>query len=231
MCNLYSMVSNQETIRQLARVMHGNIGTLPSLPGIFPDQLAPVICNAKNGERALELMRWGFPPAAKVGIGPVINVRNANTSFWRAWLKPAYRCLVPATSFCEYTDSPPKVPHWFALDDSRPLFAFAGIWRPWTGARGTQIERRAAAAETGSEERDHLLFSFLTTKANDVVRPIHAKAMPVVLTSDEDYDTWLSAEPEEALKLQRPLPPDRLKIVAKGEREDRGGLAAIPDRQ
>jgi putative SOS response-associated peptidase YedK len=32
--------------------------------------------------------------------------------------KPEYRCLVPATSFCEYTDSQPKIPHWFALDHS-----------------------------------------------------------------------------------------------------------------
>ena len=124
------------------------------------------------------------------------------------WLKPEFRCLVPATSFCEYTDSQPKVPHWFALDESRPLFAFAGIWRPWTGERK-------------KETREHLLFSFLTTEANDVVRPVHAKAMPVMLTTADgvrylaDRPTW-----NEALKLQRPLPAERLKIVAKGERKD-----------
>jgi putative SOS response-associated peptidase YedK len=37
--------------------------------------------------------------------------------------------LVPATSFCEWSDTRPKVTHWFALDERRPLFAFAGIWR------------------------------------------------------------------------------------------------------
>jgi putative SOS response-associated peptidase YedK len=42
---------------------------------------------------------------------------------------------VPATSFCEWTDSRPKVTHWFALNESRPLFAFAGLWRLWTGER------------------------------------------------------------------------------------------------
>jgi len=80
---------------------------------------------------------------------------------------------VPATSFCEYTDSRPKVPHWFALDETRPVFAFAGIWRPWTGTRGT----KAAPAEG-----EHLLFSFLTTDSNELVKPVHAKAMPVLLT-------------------------------------------------
>ena len=134
-------------------------------------------------------------------------MRNTASSYWRPWLKPEFRCLVPATSFCEYTDSQPKVPHWFALGDDRPLFAFPGIWRPWAGERK-------------KETREHLLFSFLTTAPNAIVEPIHAKAMPVMLTTATEFDTWLSAEPEEALKLQRPLPADRLKIVAKGERKD-----------
>jgi putative SOS response-associated peptidase YedK len=115
---------------------------------------------------------------------------------------------VPATSFCEYTDGQPKVPHWFALGADRPLFAFARIWRPWTGARGTKAERKALADETGSENREHLLFGFLTTDANDVVRPIHAKAMPVILTGEE-CDTWLEADVDAVLKLQRPLPAER----------------------
>jgi hypothetical protein len=84
---------------------------------------------------------------------------------------------VPATSFCEYTDSSPKVAHWFALDESRPLFAFAGIWRSWTGARGTKEERKALAEKTGSEEQEHQLFAFLTTEANEVERPKSSSIM------------------------------------------------------
>jgi putative SOS response-associated peptidase YedK len=220
MCNLYSMTRAQDAMRKLFGVKNDRAGNLPPLPGIFPDYMAPVVRVDRDGERVLEMMRWGFPPPPNLGTRPVTNVRNTKSPYWRGWLKPAYRCLVPATSFCEYTDSQPKVPHWFALADDRPLFAFAGIWRPWTGVRGTKAERRAAAGETGSEEREHLLFSFLTADANDVVRPIHAKAMPVMLTTPEEFDAWLSAEPDEALKLQRPLPADRLKIVAKGERKD-----------
>jgi putative SOS response-associated peptidase YedK len=114
---------------------------------------------------------------------------------------------VPATSFCEWIDSRPKVTHWFALDETRPLFAFAGIWRLWTGER---------KGETG----EHRLFSFLTTEANDVVRPIHAKAMPVLLTLPDEWDIWLSCPLDEALRLQRPLPGYELQIVAKGVNED-----------
>jgi putative SOS response-associated peptidase YedK len=31
---------------------------------------------------------------------------------------------------------------------------------------------------------------FLTTAANAVVEPIHPKAMPVILTTDEERDVW-----------------------------------------
>ena len=82
-------------------------------------------------------MRWGFPPPPNLGTRPVTNVRNLASPYWRGWLKRECRCLVPATAFCEYTDSTPKLPHWFALEPTRPLFAFAGIWRPLAGTRGT----------------------------------------------------------------------------------------------
>src|SRR6266404_8337946 len=207
MCNLYSIITNQEAMRRLFRVNYDRVGNLPSLPGIFPDQLAPVVRVDKDGERALEMMRWGFPPPPKLGTRAVTNVRNTASSYRRPWLNPEFRCLVPATSFCEYTDSQPKVPHWFALGDDRPLFAFAGIWRPWTGERK-------------KETREHLLFSFLTTESNDIVRPIHTRAMPVMLTTPAEFNAWISAHVEEAIKLQPPLPADELKIVATGAKQD-----------
>ena len=40
-------------------------------------------------------------------------------------------------------------------------------------------------------EGEHELFGFLTTEANAGVAPIHPKAMPVILTSPAEVDTWL----------------------------------------
>jgi putative SOS response-associated peptidase YedK len=148
------------------------------------------------------MMRWGFPPPPSIGSRPVTNVRNTKSPYWRSWLRPEFRCLVPATAFCEWTDTRPKVPHWFATRNDRPLFAFAGIWRPWTG------ERKGLSGV-------HHLFAFLTTDPNDVVRPVHAKAMPVLLVDENDFDAWLTGSVEEALALQKPG-TGPLDIVATG---------------
>ena len=207
MCNLYSVNRGQAAIREVFRAMVDRTGNLPPLPGIFPDQMAPVVRNGPNG-RELAMLRWGFPPPAGVpGNRPVTNIRNTGSGFWRAWLHPQNRCLVPATSFCEYLPGKPAIPYWFALGEDRPLFAFAGLWRPWTGTRG-------------KVEGQHELFAFLTTNANAVVAPIHPKAMPVILTTPEECESWMTGPVLEALQLQRPLADQLLSVIATGAKQD-----------
>jgi putative SOS response-associated peptidase YedK len=78
----------------------------------------------------------------------------------------------------------------------------------WTGGRKSHVS-------------EHQLFAFLTTQSNDVVRPIHAKAMPVILTTPNEFDVWLDGSFNDAIALQRPLPNELLQIVVKGEKSDR----------
>jgi putative SOS response-associated peptidase YedK len=208
MCNLYSYTKGQAAIRELARALRDDTGNLPLLPAIFPDTMAPVVRTARDGVREIAMMRWGFPPPPALGNRPVTNVRNTASPYWRGWLKAEFRCLVPASSFCEWADTKPrKTPTWFALSQDRPPFFFAGIWRPWTG------ERKGEAGE-------HRLFSFLTTDANAEVGAVHPKAMPVLLTGPEAVEAWMTAPVEEALRLARPLPDGSLHVVAMGETQD-----------
>jgi putative SOS response-associated peptidase YedK len=216
MCNLYSMSKGQQAIRELAGAMRDTTGNLPMLPGIFPDYAAPIVRTGADGVRELVIARWGMPSPVfalqgkKVDHG-VTNVRNTASPHWRRWLVPAARCLVPFTSFSEpgLNAEGKSEPVWFALDDSRPLAFFAGIWTGWTSTR------KASEGEVTCD-----LFAFLTTEPNAEVGAIHPKAMPVILTETQDLETWLAAPWPEASRLQRPLPDGSLRIVARGAKLD-----------
>jgi putative SOS response-associated peptidase YedK len=243
LCNLYSETKGQEAIRAAARVMRDVTGNLPTFPGIFPDYSAPIVRNAPDGVRELSTARWGMPSsqfalmestkkrAAKLeakgktfdfkellrlepDIGTT-NIRNLTSKHWQRWLGVESRCVVPFTSFSENEVMPDgsRPPVWFAFDGGRPLAFFAGIWTRWTSVR------KVREGETTND-----LFAFLTTEPNAVLAPIHPKAMPVILMNAGEIETWLTAPAPEAMKLQRPLPDDALKIVARGEKQD-GPLA------
>jgi putative SOS response-associated peptidase YedK len=180
-------------------------GAVDAAAALEKDYVSPgrpgLVVVERTGSREVRGMRWGFPPPAGVKL-PVVNVRNYASPFWRSALaNPERRCLVPVTSFQEWSAEPDpmtgrKRPHWFSVP-SRPVFAFAGVWRP---------------------VGDGAAYAFLTTgyegdPAAHVVGAVHPKACPVML-HDEDHDRWLRAPIEEALTLATAYPSQLLRVDA-----------------
>ena len=204
-------------LRGFFRVSDNRMPAIDPLPGIFPKYNAPIVRHAPDGEREIVIMNWGFL-LQQPGKAPrrVTNVRDDNiltSSFWRQSFEQR-RCLVPASSFCEPNgDVKPATWHWFALkgDDPRPLFAFAGIWRRYTGP-----------VKKDGPNLDLEVYSFLTTTPNSLVETINHERMPVLLSEEHEFETWLNGSPDAAMTLARQYPPEHMRIVQEGfEKEDR----------
>lgn len=190
MCNLYSMTATVDELRRIFGPFDGDTSNVPPFDEIYPGYQAPVLRRKDGGGLALQMMKWGFPGPVPAGSRPVTNVRNLNSPFWRNALNNRKRrCIVPATSFCEWTAEPDpatkrKAKVWFGLaEEHPPLFAFAGLWRP--GEDGPYM-------------------AFLTCEPNATVGAVHPKAMPVMLRP-ADAGRWLDSERADACALAQPF--------------------------
>ncbi len=195
MCGRYTLTVPVEILAE----EFGVTGPLPEVPpsyNIAPTQEVAAVL-ADDGERRLEMLRWGLIPswADDPGIGSrMINARSETVpekpSFRRAFRER--RCLIIADGFYEWKrTNDGKQPYYIRMEGGRP-FAFAGLWESWRGGRE---EIRSC--------------TILTTEANDRVSNIHHR-MPVIL-APEDHGLWLDPDVREAdplLPLLAPYPDD-----------------------
>ena len=172
---------------------------------VAPSQIIPVV-RVANGQRELVHLPWGLIPhwAKSPKNGGFINARVETVAGKPAFRDPfrLRRALVPAAGFFEWkTVGKKKRPYFFRKAGGGP-WAYAAVWDSWAGPNG--------AVET---------VAVLTTRANDLIRPLHDR-MPAIV-AEEHFDAWLDPKeprPGKLLPLLVPYPVERMESWAVSDR-------------
>lgn len=190
MCGLYSLSKTPRETK--AWFKYAEDAEFPPRAHVAPGQPIGVV-RMEGGARHFALVRWGFIPSwvKEVKPGkPLINARGETVmdkpSFRNAMRRR--RCLVPADGYYEWSGAEGRKVPFFVQHPDRGLFGFAGLWEHWMGADGSELETA----------------TLMTIAPNAELSLIHDR-MPVII-APEDYETWLTGEAEEAVKLVRPAP-------------------------
>ena len=193
MCGRYVIKTPPALMRQAFG--YGEQPNFPPRYNVAPTQPIPVV-RLVDGRRSFALLRWGLIPSwvkDPRGFSLLINARAESVLE-----KPAFRnamrrrrCLIPADGFYEWKrDGERKRPH---VARPKGLVAFAGLWEPWMGPNGEELDTAC----------------IVTTAANRTLRSLHDR-MPAVIPP-EAFDLWLdcaNVEAETAAALLVPAPED-----------------------
>jgi putative SOS response-associated peptidase YedK len=151
------------------------------------------------------MLKWGFVPRWEHDTTKAAINARAETAAGKLFFADSLRlrrCLIPADGFYEWRKQgggKRKQPSHIGLTDGR-LFALAGVWDVWQG-----------------EGKALTTFCILTTKANELVKPIHDR-MPVIVPEGH-YTLWLSRavqDPAELKPVLKSFPADAMRAFPVG---------------
>ena len=193
MCGRFTQYFSWQEVRDFMDLT----GPAPNLSpryNLAPSQDAAVV-REREGERALDMVRWGLVPfwSKDVKIGyKLINARSetvqAKPSFRAAYR--SRRCLVPVDGYYEWTRRGSTRQAWLIGPAKGGLIALAGLWERWIMRDGTALPKSLTHLKPGDPVET---FTILTAPAGGNVASIHHR-MPVVLPP-EAHDAWLQAKP------------------------------------
>lgn len=163
---------------------------------VAPTMPVPVV-TSKDGEREIELMRWGLVPSWAKDAKMSYSTFNARAdtvatkpAFRGAW-KAGRRCLVVTDGFYEWR-KPDKQPFLITLGNQQ-IMCMAGLWEEWKPKDAEPVRS----------------CTIITTEANAMMAPVHDR-MPVII-GPEDWSAWLGEEPlPDPAMLLKPFLPERM---------------------
>ncbi|MEO5859149.1 MAG: SOS response-associated peptidase family protein [Pyrinomonadaceae bacterium] len=117
---------------------------------------------------------------------PTFNARVETMHTKKLWpdlLKKGQRCIFPIDSFYEWPVKGKGLPPVEIFVKGREPYALAGLWSRYFEGNETRYS-----------------FTSFTIEPNAFMKPIHEKAMPVILNSIEDQNRWLEDGDETLLR-------------------------------
>jgi putative SOS response-associated peptidase YedK len=187
MCGRYRRKSDKQRIVDAFGVTEGmeDLDLGPE-EDIAPGSVQPVVSLNADGQRQIELMRWGFKLPERL----LFNARSEGieaSKFWKdAFLKG--RIIVPADAIFEWKEMPKgqkKPKYEFTLHGQEP-FGMAGLWKLWKNPKTNKWERA---------------FAVITGEPNELMRPIHDRM--TTFLNPKDYAAYLEPTDRPPLHLLR----------------------------
>ena len=156
---------------------------------VKPTQPAWIVAHRADGAiNTLEARWWCQWEGAKQFEAkyPTFNARVEtmhDKKLWPALLKKAQRCLFPIDSFYEWPVKGKGIPPVEIFVAGRKPYALAGLWSRYFEDNETRYS-----------------FAVFTTAPSEFFKPIHEKAMPVILSDKDEQKLWLTEGDEAVLR-------------------------------
>ena len=201
MCGRYVATTPPEVLADYFAVAEVRAQTDGPSWNVAPTDTVPAVV-VREARRLLGTFRWGLVPSWSEdasGAARLINARaetvTSKPAFRKAFTRR--RCLLPADGFFEWErrSDGTKQPWYIHRADHAPL-AMAGLWEVWRKESTDDLLRTCAV---------------ITTKANDLMAPIHDR-MPVLI-EPADWTVWLDADFDDAAQLQQMLAPSDPRLL------------------
>lgn len=179
-------------------------------PPVCPGQDIGVVVTGNKG-RELIAMHWGFVPSwSREGAARQLINARAETVAQKTTFRDAFihrRCLIPADGYYEWQKTGERKMPYLIVCPGIDIFAFAGIWNPWS---------------------DSFSCAILTTQTGKLA--IHER-MPLILTGSREYAGWLDGGDDPSPSdLLRPYSGNmvayRVSSEVNSSRADHAGLIA-----